>query len=53
VHEIFGESRVDRSEHRQLLAAAEDRRQVARERDEARLQVARLQGELAAHSRSA
>jgi hypothetical protein len=36
-------------EHRQLLAAAEDRQQVARERDDARLEVARLQGELEAH----
>jgi hypothetical protein len=33
----------------QLLAATEDRHQVAHERDAARLEVARLQGELEAH----
>jgi hypothetical protein len=36
-------------QHRQLLAATEDRHQVAHERDAARLEVARLQGELEAH----
>lgn len=36
-------------QHRQLLAATEDRHQVARERDDAHLEVARLQGELEAH----
>jgi hypothetical protein len=33
----------------QLLVATEDRHQVAHERDDARLEVARLQGELEAH----
>ncbi len=36
-------------QHRQLLAATEDRQQVAVERDEAHLEIARLQGELEAH----
>jgi predicted transcriptional regulator len=36
-------------QHRQLLAATEDRDQVAHERDDARLEAARLQGELEAH----
>ena len=36
-------------QQRQLLAATEDRHQVARERDEAHLEVARLRGELEAH----
>lgn len=39
-------------ERRQLMAAAEDRRAAEREREEARIEAARLQGELDAYRKS-
>jgi hypothetical protein len=40
-------------ERRQLMAAAEDRRAAEREREEARIEAARLQAELDAHRQAA
>ena len=40
-------------ERRQLMAAAEDRRAAEREREEARIESARLQAELDAHRQTA
>jgi len=40
-------------ERRQLMAAAEDRRTAEREREEARIEAARLQAELGAHRQAA